>query len=74
MESLTGDQDADDVLNAADADMFAGRSRGDCLVTSLPMTTFDRNHEEGVTLEDFRVWVKDLKHTWLGDANADGDF
>ena len=24
--------------------------------------------------EDLRIWVKDLKHTWFGDANLDGEF
>ena len=27
-----------------------------------------------VDLEDHRIWVKDLRRTWYGDANLDGEF
>jgi hypothetical protein len=34
----------------------------------------DMNGDRRVNPEDHRVWVKDLKHTWYGDANVDGEF
>ena len=40
----------------------------------LPDAAFDLNSDSSVTLEDHRVWVKDLKHTWFGDADLNGEF
>jgi hypothetical protein len=40
----------------------------------LPSAAFDMNGDGSVNPEDHRVWVKDLKHTWYGDANLDGEF
>jgi hypothetical protein len=30
--------------------------------------------EPSADLEDHRVWVDELKHTWFGGANLDGEF
>ena len=35
---------------------------------------FDLNYDGLVSLEDHRIWVKDIKQTWFGDANLDGAF
>ena len=40
----------------------------------LPNEMFDLNGDEQVSDDDYRVWVKDLLHTWFGDANLDGEF
>ena len=32
------------------------------------------NDDETVDLKDLRYWVSDLKNTWIGDANLDGEF
>jgi MYXO-CTERM domain-containing protein len=40
----------------------------------LPTSVFDVNGDSIVDLEDHRVWVKDLKYSWFGDANLDDEF
>lgn len=32
------------------------------------------NGDSSVNLEDHRVWVRDLTHTWYGDADLNGEF
>ena len=39
-----------------------------------PNLGFDLDDDAQVTLSDLNVWVKDLRETWLGDANLDGEF
>ena len=35
---------------------------------------FDLNADTFVNQTDVTIWVKDLKNTWIGDANLDGEF
>jgi hypothetical protein len=35
---------------------------------------FDVNGDTVVDQEDRRVWIKELKHTWFGDADLNGEF
>ncbi len=35
---------------------------------------FDLDGDGMSTTEDHRIWVKDLKHTWYGDADLNGEF
>ena len=73
--SPTGDLDADDARDADDVDMLANRIGGRSnRLQWLPGAAFDMNDDSTINLEDHRVWVKDLKHTWFGDANLDGEF
>ena len=34
----------------------------------------DLNDDDAVSVDDVDFWVTDLKNTWLGDANLDGEF
>ena len=43
-------------------------------VSWLPDAAFDMNSDSRVSVEDHRAWVKDLKHTWYGDADLNGEF
>jgi hypothetical protein len=73
--SLAGDFDADDVLEAADIDSLTDRIRGDRRSNPwLPDTAFDLDQDGEVNFEDHRMWVTEHKHTWIGDANLDGEF
>ena len=73
--SPKGDLDADDALDAADVDILAIRIGGrGSKPWWLPDAAFDMNGDSSVNLEDHRVWVKDLAHTWYGDADLDGEF
>ena len=35
---------------------------------------FDLNADGGTDYEDRKIWVKELKRTWIGDSNLDGQF
>ena len=35
---------------------------------------FDLNGDDAVDGEDRRVWIKELRQTWIGDSNLDGEF
>ena len=75
MPSPIGDFDANDALDIADIDLLQFRIRnGYANPFWLPTTMFDLNSDDEIDLEDLGVWVKDLKHTWFGDANLDGEF
>jgi hypothetical protein len=74
--SPAGDLDADDVLELDDVDMLAKRI-GDRYVSTwwLPVdAAFDLNDDSSIDVDDHRVWVKELKHTWYGDANLNLEF
>ncbi len=66
---VKGDFNGDNVLDSEDIDL---------LTTAVVMTptdlTFDLNDDEVVTDADVEVWVKNLRKTWVGDANVDGEF
>ncbi len=34
----------------------------------------DLNEDGDVNAVDVNIWVNDLRRTWIGDANADGEF
>ena len=64
-----GDFDGNGVLDVADVDRLNQE-----IVTGLHGAEFDLNSDERVDGEDLRIWVKELKHTWIGDANLDSEF
>ncbi len=68
-EPLVGDFNENGVHDAGDIDML-----NDCLRNDCQVAWFDHNGNGSVTPEDQQVWVKDVKHTWFGDANLDGEF
>jgi uncharacterized protein YjbI with pentapeptide repeats len=75
MVSPVGDLDADNMLNTADIDLLASKINLRPILTSwLPDAAFDLNRDGTVDSADHRTWVKDLKRTWFGDANLDGQF
>lgn len=66
VESSPGDFNVDGELNADDIRLFAQNWRR----TDL----FDLNRDLVVDHQDLQIWVHDLKNTWFGDANLDGEF
>ena len=64
---LDGDFNADGVLDADDIDSLA-----DAMGTAD--STFDLNEDGVIDFQDHSVWVHDVKGTWYGDANLDGEF
>ncbi len=66
---LVGDYNENGQLDAADLDLQAvAITEGD------HPPAFDLNNDQLVTFDDRLVWVDDLKQTWIGDANLDGEF
>ena len=67
--NVLGDLDGDGELTSDDVDIL-------CTEINAGSTdpTFDLNGDGNVDLDDHDFWVKELKHTWYGDANLDGEF
>ena len=69
LPGVLGDFNGDDLVDAADinalsAAVAAGTNDG----------AFDLNSDSLVDAQDRSVWVEDVKKTWFGDANLDGEF
>ena len=62
-----GDYNQNGQLDAEDLDLQALAITGQDL-------SFDLNSDGTVDLADRQVWVNDLKNSWMGDANLDGEF
>ena len=79
MRSPAGDFDGDDLLQLSDVESLSADIRDPPPYEWL-QGMFNLNGDttsdgrEIVGLEDLRIWVKDLRHTWFGDANLDGQF
>ena len=66
---LPGDFDGDGGLTASDINVLSVAIR-----QSSGNLAFDLNHDRTVDPSDHRFWVRDLKHTWFGDADLNGEF
>ena len=64
-----GDFNGDGVLGAADLDEMA-------IAMSNPPADqkYDVNNDGQVNFEDREYWVGELKNTWIGDTNLNGEF
>jgi uncharacterized protein YjbI with pentapeptide repeats len=75
VRSPLGDINADNVLALVDIDTLTNKMCGRRSHPRwLPDLMFDLNTDGEIDQEDHRIWVKDLVHTWFGDANLDGLF
>jgi uncharacterized protein YjbI with pentapeptide repeats len=75
--SSVGDLDADDTFGAADVDILTHKLNivwGPVPTFWMPVAAFDLNGDGMVDKTDHRFWVKNIKQTWYGDANLDGEF
>jgi hypothetical protein len=66
---LRGDFDGDEVLDVDDLDELSEAIRS--ADTNL---RYDIDYSNVVDSLDYQIWVTDLKGTWIGDANLDGEF
>ena len=62
-----GDYNSDGVLDVDDLDLQADAIESGDLA-------FDENDDGVVNREDRKIWVKEYKKTWVGDATLDGEF
>ena len=67
--TVIGDFDQDGVLGVADIEILS-----DVVRKRTNDSTFDLTMGGIVDAEDRRDWVRELKQTWFGDANLDGEF
>lgn len=63
---IDGDYDLDGQLDIDDLAQISTAQQDDLY--------FDLTGDRLVDFEDHRRWVRDLKYTWYGDANFDGEF
>jgi len=66
---VTGDFNGDGLLDVADINRLSAES-----AAGNHPPEFDLDNDGFVNASDISVWVRDLKQTWLGDANLDGEF
>ena len=65
--AIAGDFDGNGLLDAADLDEMA---------TAMGTATakYDLDNDGDVDIDDRASWVNNIKGTWFGDANLDGEF
>lgn len=66
---LPGDFDGTGILDAADINALTWAAS-----TFENVVQFDLDADARVDSSDIRVWIKELKGSWIGDANLDGQF
>ena len=66
---LPGDYDKNGMLDAGDLDLQALQ-----IVDPTPDLSYDLNGDNLVNFTDREIWVNDLKNSWIGDANLNGEF
>ena len=64
-----GDFDANGQLDVADLDALTAE-----IAAGTNTGSFDLNADGQVNQGDLNAWVKDLRKTWIGDSNLDGEF
>jgi hypothetical protein len=67
--TTVGDFNSDGQLNEADVNLLSAQVRA-----GTNDLNFDLNSDNMVNLTDHNVWVKDLRFTWFGDADLNGEF
>ena len=67
--NMFGDFSTDGSLDVADLDRLTRKVR-----EGTDKIAFDLNEDGLVNAEDRRVWIEDLKNTYFGDSNLDGEF
>ena len=65
-----GDYNGDGLLDAADLDLQAAAMNN----PNPDLGVYDENNDGLVDFADRQIWVSDLKMTWMGDADLDGQF
>ena len=66
---MVGDFNGNRSLDASDIDLISAE-----ILFGVGHQRFDLNEDSNINEEDIQVWVEDIKQTWFGDANLDGEF
>ena len=67
--SMLGDFDNSFELDVADIELLSSAIRD-----QADESRFDLNDDGSLTQADVEFWIHELKNTWFGDANLDGEF
>lgn len=67
--SIRGDFNSNGRFDVQDIDLLSQAIRGE-----LQNSIFDLNLDNAVNEVDLGIWVREVKQTWFGDANLDGEF
>ena len=67
--NIPGDFNENGVLDAIDINLLSGQVR-----QGTNDIAYDLNQDELVNDADRKIWVNDLKFTYFGDSNLDGEF
>ncbi|MEZ6120227.1 MAG: hypothetical protein R3C28_27150 [Pirellulaceae bacterium] len=67
--SVPGDFNGDGMLDIADINQLSMAS-----ASNANDASFDLTDDALVNANDLTFWIKDLKNSWIGDANLDGEF
>jgi uncharacterized protein YjbI with pentapeptide repeats len=73
LQSLRGDLDGNGELTGSDVDLLSQRLR-DPGFMDWQSSLFDLNGDSTIDRRDLETWVDDVRATWFGDANLDGEF
>ena len=68
-EGVLGDFDGDGELTVVDIDLLTEQ-----VIAGTNPLAYDLNNDQLVDQDDRTVWVSELKNTWFGDADLDGEF
>ena len=68
-EPVPGDFNMNGVLDAEDMDLLSDEARA-----GTNNMDFDLDNDGLVNDEDRRVWIEDLKNSYFGDSDLDGEF
>ena len=67
--TVPGDFDGDGNLTQSDIDKLTAAS-----ASGKNESAYDLNDDKRVDVDDVNVWVKDLKKSWIGDADVNREF
>ena len=66
---LIGDFNGNSELDVDDVNQLAA-----VIASGANAEAFDLNGDAQVDIADLKMWVSDLRNTWFGDSNLDGEF
>ena len=64
-----GDFTSDAVLDIDDISLLEK-----AIKYQVPAASYDLNNDGTVDIDDRQFWITDIKNTWIGDSNLDGEF
>ncbi len=67
--ALPGDFNGNGLLDDGDIELLATE-----IMVGIGHRRFDLNQDSKVNKVDHQIWIEEIKQTWFGDANLDGEF